>query len=64
MASVRSILISADIQLTLDPIDMFAEFLSEGWTALEIRKYMGLTEHEAQGFMKQIRDALGVPGRD
>jgi len=52
------------IQPFLTPIDMFAEYLAEGWTTREIRAYMKLTEHETQSFMKQIRDSLGVPGRD
>ncbi len=52
------------IQPFLTPIDMFAEYLSEGWTLLEIRQYMKLTEHAAQDLVKQIRDGLGVPGHD
>jgi len=58
----------ASIQPSLQPIlapkDMVAEYLAEGWTALEIRQYMKLTEDAVQVFMKQIRDDLGVPGRD
>ena len=52
------------IQPFLEPIDMFAEYLAEGWTTREIRAYMKLTEHEMQEFMKHIRDNLGVSGRD
>ena len=43
---------------------LFAELLAEGWTILEIREHLGLTETAAQNFIKQIRTDLGAPGRD
>lgn len=52
------------IQPILQPKDMVAEYLAEGWTALEIRQYMKLSEGMVQAFMKQIRNDLGVPGHD
>ena len=54
----------AEVQSALPLKEMFAEMLAEGWTIIEIQKQMGLTDYAAQGYMKQIRTDLGVPGRD
>lgn len=56
MASVRSIMASVGVQLTLAPIDMFAELIVVGWTIREIREYLKLTEDQTQTFLKNIRD--------
>lgn len=54
----------AEARSALPLKEMFAEMLAEGWTILEIREQMGLTETAAQNYMKQIRADLGVPGHD
>lgn len=43
----------------LDRKDRFADYLAKGYSILEIREFMGLTNSQAQSIMLQIRRKLG-----